>query len=129
MASQCVRDSFLGQILRQVCNFSCLKYPDELTALSSHRGNDRNSVSFKGAELILVDWYSEDVDENPQNWSQTKKAFVLLVIGSYSFVVYIAAPIYTPSVNAYMLEFDVGYAEASLGLALYMYVQFIYRVL
>ena len=30
--------------------------------------------------IILVDWYSTDDPENPQNWSSGKKAFVMLQI-------------------------------------------------
>ncbi|KAL3442299.1 major facilitator superfamily domain-containing protein [Aspergillus insuetus] len=67
-----------------------------------------------------VDWYSAEDEENPHNWSQSKKAFVLGVIGAYSFVVYMAAAIYTPSEGAFAEEFDIGDAEASLELSLYV---------
>lgn len=73
-------------------------------------------------DVMLVDWYSEDDVDNPMNWSQWKKAWVVLVIGLYTFVVYMAAPIYSPSVDAFMAEYGVNSAEGSLGLALYMFV-------
>jgi DHA1 family multidrug resistance protein-like MFS transporter len=111
-----LRDSFLGQCLRLFYKSSQLKYNEE----SLDSDWQENFQSHEKA--IPVKWYAENDEENPQNWSEPKKAFVLLVIGAYSFVVYMAAPIYTPSENAFIEEFGVNNAEASLGLALYVYV-------
>lgn len=111
-----LRDSFLGQCLRQFYKPSWLKYNEESHDFDWQGNFQPNKKS------IPVEWYPENDEENPQNWSEPKKAFVLLVIGIYSFVVYMSAPIYTPSENAFIEEFGVNNAEASLGLALYVYV-------
>lgn len=124
MNTKCVRDSFIGQCLRQILKPSWLKYDEEHIGWcpkeQEHKHNDDSK------NTILVDWYSDDDRENPRNWSQTKKAYVTFVIGTYSFVVYMSAPIYTPSENAFISEFDVNTAEASLGLALYVYANILY---
>lgn len=50
------------------------------------------------------------------------------VIGAYSFVVYMAAPTYTPSENVFREEFGANGAEDSLGLALYVYANLFTRI-
>ncbi|MCJ1248117.1 hypothetical protein MMC30_005332 [Trapelia coarctata] len=70
--------------------------------------------------IILVDWYTTDDPENPQNWSFAKKNFVAFLICFYTFSVYIGSAIYTPSTNAVTEVFGVSVTAASLGLALYV---------
>lgn len=116
MPLQWLRDSFFGQCLRQLYKPSWLRYNEE--GLDFWQGSFQPNTE----KTIPVEWYAETDEENPQNWSRTKKGFVLFTIGIYSFVVYMAAPIYTPSENAFIDEFGVNNAEASLGLALYVFV-------
>ncbi|KAL3424927.1 major facilitator superfamily transporter [Phlyctema vagabunda] len=87
---------------------------------NSSRRATRQQLSTSQDGTIVVDWYSADDPENPQNWTVKRKAFVLLCIASYSFVVYMGAPIYTPSIDEFKEEFNVDSAYASLGLALYV---------
>ncbi|KAJ5903648.1 hypothetical protein N7504_006031 [Penicillium tannophilum] len=110
--SQWLQETFLGQVLHQIPSF---KRED-----NSNRQELVEVESCHDEKTFVVDWYSEADRENPHNWPTLKKAFVLVVIGAYSFVVYMAAPIYTPSENAFIDEFGVNNAEASLGLALYV---------
>jgi MFS transporter, DHA1 family, multidrug resistance protein len=70
--------------------------------------------------IILVDWYYSDDIDNPQNWSNFKRAMVTLVICLYTFVVYTSSAIYTTSIEGVMEEFHVNITEASLGLALFV---------
>ena len=70
--------------------------------------------------VILVDWYTTDDPENPQNWSFAKKNFVAFLICIYTFSVYIGSAIYTPSTVAVTEVFGVSLTAASLGLALYV---------
>lgn len=94
--------------------------------------------------IILVDWYSTDDLENPQNWHFAKKAWVtwvlwvsnrpvqgfkclscvlttaLIELQAYTFVVYCASAIYTPSELGVMEEFHVGIPKAALGLSMYV---------
>jgi DHA1 family multidrug resistance protein-like MFS transporter len=116
MHLQWLRDSIVGQLLRQFCTPSWFKYPEDDLQWQP-------DYVFYDEKTILVEWYPEHDEENPHNWSQLKKAFILFVIGIYSFIVYMAAPIYTPSENAFIEEFGVNNAEAALGLALYVYVK------
>ncbi|KAF6218025.1 hypothetical protein HO133_006437 [Letharia lupina] len=76
------------------------------------------TVSKDGA--VFVDWYSSDDPANPQNWSSKKKAFVAMQICFYTFAVYLASSIYTPSKPGVMGAFGVGPTAVSLGLALYV---------
>ncbi|TDZ22745.1 Multidrug resistance protein 1 [Colletotrichum orbiculare MAFF 240422] len=69
---------------------------------------------------ILVDWYFSDDAENPQNWSDAKRALITTVICVYTFVVYTSSAIYTTSVEGVIHEFGVDLTEASLGLALFV---------
>ncbi|GFF53631.1 caffeine resistance protein 5 [Aspergillus udagawae] len=69
---------------------------------------------------ILVDWYTTDDPENPQNWPSRRKSLVALQIYLYTLVVYMGSSIYTPSAQAVGEKFGVSATAASLGLALYV---------
>jgi DHA1 family multidrug resistance protein-like MFS transporter len=85
------------------------------------RKESRIIVPQKTAEgIILVDWYSTDDPENPQNWSLSKKSWVTWVLWAYTFVVYCASAIYTPSEQGVMVAFNVGIPKAALGLSIYV---------
>ncbi|RDW94179.1 MFS transporter [Aspergillus mulundensis] len=71
--------------------------------------------------LILVDWYTTDDPENPQNWSPLKKAFVSFVICFYSFVVYFGSSITVGAVPEIVEKFGVSIEVSSLALALYVF--------
>ncbi|KYK57107.1 hypothetical protein DCS_04114 [Drechmeria coniospora] len=69
---------------------------------------------------ITVDWYEINDADNPQNWSDGKRAVVTLIICLYTFVVYTSSAIYTSSTQGVMEEFKVSQLEATLGLSLYV---------
>ncbi|KAL9042422.1 MAG: hypothetical protein Q9180_000613 [Flavoplaca navasiana] len=69
---------------------------------------------------ILVDWYSTDDPANPQNWSSWKKVFVAFQLCLYTFAIYLASAIYTPSEPGVMIRFGVGSTAAALGLSMYV---------
>ncbi|KAJ8107239.1 hypothetical protein OPT61_g9002 [Boeremia exigua] len=54
---------------------------------------------------VLVDWYTTDDPENPQNWLFGKKAVVLLQILLYTMGVYLGSAIYSPSIPGVMERF------------------------
>lgn len=70
--------------------------------------------------VILVDWYSTDDPENPQNWTSAKKLLVLLHLCAYTMAVYGASSMYVPSEFGVMDTFGVGPTPAALGLAIYV---------
>ena len=69
---------------------------------------------------ILVDCYTTDDPENPQNWSNSKRAFVSIIICTYTFVVYTGSAIYTSSIEGVMRKFGFNHVEAALPLSLYV---------
>jgi len=69
---------------------------------------------------IICDWYGSDDADNPFSWERAKKLYVVATIAACSFVVYIAAPIWTPSQDTFREEFHVNHEYASLGLALFV---------
>ena len=69
---------------------------------------------------ILVDWYTTDDPANPQNWSNTKRGFVSLIICLYTFAVYTGSAIYTSSTEGVIDHFGVSPTDASLPLSLYV---------
>ncbi|KAI9795903.1 MAG: hypothetical protein M1833_006630 [Piccolia ochrophora] len=85
------------------------------------RAKSRPIVPQKTSEGdILVTWYTTDDPANPQNWSTRKKAYVVLQIVLYTFVVYCSSAIYVPSQGGVMKVFGVSQAKASLGLSVYV---------
>ncbi|TVY22234.1 Caffeine resistance protein [Lachnellula hyalina] len=69
---------------------------------------------------VLVDWYTTDDPENPQNWSNKKRFVVSLIICLYTFVVYTGSAIYTSSELGVIEKFGVSATDASLPLSLYV---------
>jgi len=69
---------------------------------------------------ILVDWYTTDDPDNPQNWSASKKFAVTLQILLYTMSVYMGSAIYSPSSEGVMERFGVSISAASLGLSMYV---------
>lgn len=70
--------------------------------------------------IVLVDWYTTDDQENPQNWSPKKKIVAVLQIYFYTVAVYIGSAIITPSLPYIEHEFGLSLEVASLGLSMYV---------
>ncbi|KAF2669446.1 MFS general substrate transporter [Microthyrium microscopicum] len=69
---------------------------------------------------ILVDWYTTDDPENPQNWKLSKKLWVTLIICLYTTAVYMGSSIYAPSEQGIIEQFGVNVQLASMGLSMYV---------
>lgn len=69
---------------------------------------------------ILVDWYYTDDPDNPQNWSNSRRALTTTIICLYTFTVYMSSAIYTTSEQGMMEEFGVDGTRAALGLSLFV---------
>jgi DHA1 family multidrug resistance protein-like MFS transporter len=70
--------------------------------------------------IVLVDWYTTDDPANPQNWSRSRKALVLVVLCYYTATVYAAGPIYAAAEEGIQREFGVSAVASTLGLGLYI---------
>lgn len=70
--------------------------------------------------VVLVDWYTTDDPENPQNWSSLKRNFIVFVLCFYTWTVYCAGPIYAASEGGIGERFGISPVAASLGLSLYV---------
>jgi MFS transporter, DHA1 family, multidrug resistance protein len=69
---------------------------------------------------ILVGWYATDDPENPQTWTNLRRALLTIMLCTYTFCVYVSSAIYTPSMEGVMIEWGVNITQASLGLALFV---------
>jgi DHA1 family multidrug resistance protein-like MFS transporter len=69
---------------------------------------------------ILVDWYATDDPANPQNWTSSRKSWVLIQLCLYSLAVYGSSSMYVPGEQGMMNEFHVGSTAAAMGLAIYV---------
>ncbi len=74
----------------------------------------------KGRDAHIVDWYGPEDPDNPQNWSNRRRASVTFIICLYTFIVYMASAIYTNSELGVVLEFGVSETKAALGLSLFV---------
>ncbi|KAM5529741.1 major facilitator superfamily transporter [Fusarium oxysporum f. sp. phaseoli] len=70
---------------------------------------------------ILVDWYTTDDPDNPQNWGGFKKGFIAFQICFYSFAVYFGSSIYVGAVPEIVERYGISIEVSSLALALYVF--------
>ncbi|KAH7139800.1 major facilitator superfamily domain-containing protein [Dactylonectria estremocensis] len=124
-----LRDTPLGQLIRWATKGRILQYPDEQPGFKlpegynktpRSQGSDPSSAVEEAGEWLVVDWYSQDDEENPQNWSAWKKAYLHITINLYTFAVYMSSSIYTPAVPELMRIYGISTTTASLGLGLYV---------
>ncbi|KAM0788498.1 hypothetical protein ACM66B_001629 [Microbotryomycetes sp. NB124-2] len=71
-------------------------------------------------ERFVVGWHDEFDQENPRNWSTTKKCSVAALISFMTFSIYIGSAIYVPAISSVEQEFGVGQDIAILGLSLFV---------
>ncbi|KAE8831735.1 hypothetical protein HRS9139_05977 [Pyrenophora teres f. teres] len=77
-------------------------------------------TELKQNHTLLVDWSGPDDPSNPQNWPQSHKILMTVILCVYTFAVYVGSSLYTSSQQAVMDKFHVSHVEASLGIALYV---------
>lgn len=65
---------------------------------------------------ILVDWYTNNDPENPQNWPKYARVSVTVLMCAYSWVVYTASSTVAPCVAGIIQDFGIDSEDASLPL-------------
>ena len=70
--------------------------------------------------IVLVDWYTTDDPANPQNWSSSKKSFIVAILAFYTWAVYCTGPIWAAAQPGMVEHFGISEVAASLGLSLYV---------
>lgn len=118
------RDAPIGQLIRFLSKNRLLQYPEEAADFAlppslSEAKRDAESNS-SDQDAVVISWYGDDDEANPQNWSKTKRAVVSFVLWYYTFTVYATASIYINSIGGIMEEFGVGTIAATLGFSLYV---------
>jgi DHA1 family multidrug resistance protein-like MFS transporter len=74
----------------------------------------------KQHQTSLVDWSGPDDPSNPQNWPQSHKILMTVLVCVYTFAVYVGSSMYSSSQTAVMEKFNVSHVASSLGIALYV---------
>lgn len=69
---------------------------------------------------ILVDWFSADDPDNPQNWSFAAKLLVYIEVCLFTFMVYMSAAVFSAASGEFEYSFGTTRTVSSLGLALYV---------
>ncbi|KAI0068449.1 MFS transporter [Artomyces pyxidatus] len=77
-------------------------------------------VTEKGSDLLLVGWYGPTDQDNPLNWSISKKTWVMFQTCLLTFTVYIGSSIYTAGIEDVSQEFHVSTVAATVGLTLFV---------
>ncbi|KAI0339259.1 MFS general substrate transporter [Trametopsis cervina] len=68
----------------------------------------------------IVDWYSDNDQENPRNWSLAKRSFVTFDICLLTFSIYIGSAIYAPGIVDITEKFGISSVAASLGITMFV---------
>lgn len=69
---------------------------------------------------IVVDWYDENDQENPLNWSTAKKTWIVIATGLLTISIYMGSSIYTPAVPVMMEELNTTKVKAILPLTTFI---------
>ncbi|KAF1838776.1 MFS general substrate transporter [Decorospora gaudefroyi] len=103
-----------AKVLSESSSSDDLPFPTEVIA------DDAVGAELKQHQTSLVDWSGPEDPSNPQNWSQTHKVLITVVLCVYTFAVYIGSSLYSSSQQTVMEKFDVSHVASSLGIALYV---------
>lgn len=66
------------------------------TMLKPEQNAEGNKSGKEKDVIFVVEWYSDEDPENPQNWTGLKKAIVLFQLCAYTMAVYGASSMYVP---------------------------------
>ncbi|ORX38204.1 major facilitator superfamily domain-containing protein [Kockovaella imperatae] len=74
----------------------------------------------ENSDDIIVDWYGDDDQENPHNWSMFKKCWLTGAIMLMTSSVYMGSSIYSPAIQEAAQYFGLGQVTVTLGLSLFV---------
>ncbi|KAB8279516.1 major facilitator superfamily domain-containing protein [Aspergillus minisclerotigenes] len=138
-----IRGSILGDTICLLLGSRWLSYPEDdptfdfrqikcASCLDEHchrnlesgqetfRYAEKLSTANKADESLIIDWYTPDDPENPLNWSLGRKAWVIILISVYTFIVYCGSSIFIPSYEFMMRRYGVSLEVVQLTLAIYV---------
>lgn len=69
---------------------------------------------------IVVDWYGENDMDNPHNWSNTRRAWVVALISLFTAVTYMGTSVYTPGIEQMMSDLDTTKVKALVPLTIFV---------
>lgn len=87
----------------------------ETTCLVGLQDSDDGRMA-QDMEVIDVSWMTQHDLANPRNWSELKKAFVMMIICFHTIALYSGPTAYTAGSEGIMEAFDVGHVTATTGL-------------
>lgn len=91
-----------------------------MSSVSAALAVEEHDIARRLSSRDIVTWYSDKNEENPRNWSDLKKGWVISVLTLYTFVVYCTASIITPTAEFVMQRCNVSIDVASVGLSMYV---------
>lgn len=71
-------------------------------------------------DYIVVDWYDDNDQENPQNWSNFKKVWIIFSTGLLTVSIYMGSSIYTPGAPIMMEELNTTRVMSILPLTTFV---------
>lgn len=81
----------------------------------TNKNPDSNSTKF-----IVVDWYGPNDQENPQNWSQVKKAWIMVSVALLTTSIYMGSSIFSPGLYQIMHDLNTSHVKAILPLTVFI---------
>lgn len=87
-----------------------------------------DAVANESKDESLVEFDGPDDPENPKNWSTKRKVAITISMGVMAFVVTFSSSVFAVTVEPVAKEFDIGTITATLGVSLFLLVNFVERL-
>ncbi|KAK9467545.1 major facilitator superfamily domain-containing protein [Lipomyces arxii] len=143
-----IRYSFFGEICHYLSGGRMFRYPDQAPGFKYIFESDDSPITFETPENVeknsaensrsrstvnpeeeakeegndptLIGWYGPDDPEDPHNWSNLKKTFVIVQICFITVSLYMGSSIYTPGVAELTEDFGISTVVATIPLCVYV---------
>lgn len=106
--------------------FNNLQDEEKAIGISPEKSNDPlanpdlDAKSINDGQYIVVDWYGPDDSENPQNWTNHKKVFIIASIALLTISNYMGSSIYTPGAAEMMVDLNTTRVKSILPLTTFI---------